>query len=48
VNSFTLAGLPLFAHLAEADLERVAAAMRRRRYAKGGLIHASGAMGADF
>ena len=43
-----LATLPLFADLAEADVERVSAVMRRRRYARGSLIHASGAMGADF
>jgi CRP-like cAMP-binding protein len=43
-----LTGLPLFADLTEADVERVGAAMRRRRYAKGSLIHASGAMGGDF
>jgi CRP-like cAMP-binding protein len=43
-----LAGLPLFSDLAEAELERVRAAMRRRRYAKGTLIHAYGATGGDF
>lgn len=43
-----LSGLPLFADLAEADVERVATAMRRRRYARGTLIHASGTMGGDF
>ena len=43
-----LAGLPLFADLAEADIESLSAAMRRRRYPRGSLIHASGAMGADF
>ena len=43
-----LAGLPLFSDLAEADIRSVSAAMRRRRYPKGSLIHASGAMGADF
>lgn len=43
-----LATLPLFADLTEAEVERVSAGMRRRRYARGSLIHASGAMGADF
>src|ERR687885_596426 len=43
-----VAGLPLFSDLAEAEVESVSAAMRRRRYAKGSLIHASGAMGGDF
>jgi CRP-like cAMP-binding protein len=43
-----LAGLPLFADLTEAEVERVSAAMRRRRYPKGTLIHASGTMGGDF
>ena len=43
-----LTRLPLFADLSEADVEHVRAAMRRRRYAKGSLIHASGAMGGDL
>lgn len=43
-----VAGLPVFSDLAEAEVETVSAAMRRRPYAKGSLIHASGAMGADF
>jgi CRP/FNR family transcriptional regulator, cyclic AMP receptor protein len=43
-----LARLGLFSHLAEAEIESVSAVMRRRRYAKGDLIHAAGAMGADF
>lgn len=43
-----LARLPLFSDLAEAEIESVSAVMRRRRYAKGSLIHAAGAMGADF
>jgi CRP-like cAMP-binding protein len=43
-----LARLPLFADLADAEVDRVRAAMRRRRYAKGRLIHAAGAMGGDF
>lgn len=43
-----LAGLPLFSDLVEAEVESVSAVMRRRRYAKGSLIHAAGAMGGDF
>src|SRR5689334_25169091 len=43
-----LARLPLFSDLAEAEIESVSAVMRRRRYAKRSLIHAAGAMGADF
>ncbi len=43
-----LSELPLFSDLARADVERVGAAMRHRRYARGTLIHASGAMGGDF
>jgi CRP-like cAMP-binding protein len=43
-----ITGLPLFADLTEAEVERVSAAMRRRRFAKGTLIHASGATGGDF
>jgi CRP/FNR family cyclic AMP-dependent transcriptional regulator len=43
-----LARLPVFSDLAEAEIESVSAVMRRRRYAKGSLIHAAGAMGADF
>jgi CRP/FNR family transcriptional regulator, cyclic AMP receptor protein len=34
--------------MAEAEIESVSTIMRLRRYAKGSLIHASGAMGADF
>jgi CRP-like cAMP-binding protein len=43
-----LTGLPLFADLTEAVVERMASTMRRRRYPRGTLIHASGAMGGDF
>jgi CRP-like cAMP-binding protein len=43
-----LARLPLFADLPAAEIARVGRAMRRRRYAKGSLIHAAGAMGADL
>lgn len=43
-----LARLPLFADLPAAEVTRVSAAMRRRRYTKGSLIHAAGAMGADL
>lgn len=43
-----LTELPLFSDLTDAEVERVGAAMRRRRYARGTLIHASGAMGGDF
>ncbi len=42
------ARLPLFADLSSAELADVRACMRRRRYARGSLIHASGAMGADL
>jgi CRP-like cAMP-binding protein len=48
VAKSVLAGLPLFTDLADAEVESVSAAMRRRRYAKGSLIHASGAMGGDL
>ncbi len=43
-----LAQLPLFADLPAAEIARVGGAMRRRRYPKGSLIHAAGAMGADL
>lgn len=43
-----LTGLPLFADLSDAEISSVRAAVRHRRYAKGSLIHASGAMGADL
>jgi CRP-like cAMP-binding protein len=46
--SSVLARLPLFADLSEPEIESASAAMRRRRFARGSLIHASGAMGADF
>src|SRR5215471_11304624 len=46
--SSALASLPLFADLSAEEIENASAAMRRRRYPKGSLIHASGAMGADF
>lgn len=46
--SSVLASLPLFADLSAAEIEKSSAAMRRRRYAKGKLIHASGAMGGDL
>ena len=46
--SSVLASLPLFTDLSTAEIESASAAMRRRRYAKGKLIHNSGAMGADF
>jgi CRP/FNR family cyclic AMP-dependent transcriptional regulator len=46
--SEVLARLPLFADLPAAEIARVGGAMRRRRYAKGSLIHAAGAMGADL
>lgn len=46
--SSVLGRVPLFADLAEAEIEAISAALRRRRYARGSLIHASGAMGADF
>lgn len=43
-----LAKVPLFANLGPAEMERISRALRRRRYAKGNLIHASGAMGGDL
>jgi len=43
-----LTRLPLFAELADAEIARVGAAMRRRRYPQGSLIHAAGALGADL
>jgi CRP-like cAMP-binding protein len=48
VASPVLATLPLFADLSAAEIESAAAGMRRRRYRRGSLIHASGAMGGDF
>lgn len=43
-----LTRLPLFAELDGEEIERLGASMRSRRYPKGGLIHAAGAMGADL
>jgi signal-transduction protein with cAMP-binding, CBS, and nucleotidyltransferase domain len=43
-----LTTLPLFADLSEEDVAGIGAAIRRRRYAKRTLVHASGAMGADL
>src|SRR5690349_15763019 len=43
-----LARLPIFCELTEAEIATVGALVRRRRYAKRSLIHAAGAMGADF
>jgi CRP/FNR family transcriptional regulator/CRP/FNR family cyclic AMP-dependent transcriptional regulator len=43
-----LTRLALFADLTEAEIESISRATRRRRYGKRSLIHASGAMGADF
>jgi CRP/FNR family transcriptional regulator, cyclic AMP receptor protein len=48
MDQSVLAELPLFSDLADAEVESVRAAMRRRRSTKGSLIHASGAMGGDF
>lgn len=48
MTSAVLTRLPLFADLGDAEIARVGAAMRHRRYAKGSLIHAAGAMGADL
>ncbi len=48
MTSAVLTRLPLFADLIDAELARLGAAMRHRRYAKGNLIHAAGAMGADL
>ncbi len=46
--SAVLTQLPLFADLSDAEIAQVSAAMRRRRYAKGSLIHTAGAMGVDL
>ena len=43
-----LSTLALFADLTEAEIESISRATRGRRYGKRSLIHASGAMGADF
>jgi CRP-like cAMP-binding protein len=43
-----LTTLPLFADLSNVDVARIGATIRRRRYPKGTLVHASGAMGADL
>ncbi len=43
-----LVRLPLFADLPAAEITRISDVVRRRRYAKGSLIHAAGAMGADL
>lgn len=48
VTSSVLRAVPLFSDLAEGEIDTVSAAIRRRRYTRGTLIHASGAMGADF
>src|SRR4051794_3780292 len=46
--SAVLMRLPLFADLSEQEIARVDAQLRRRRYTKGSLIHAAGAMGTDL
>jgi len=46
--SSVLTKVPLFADLSRAEIDGVSATLRRRRYSKGSLIHASGAMGADL
>ncbi|HEY8691428.1 MAG TPA: Crp/Fnr family transcriptional regulator [Chloroflexota bacterium] len=46
--SSVLTKVPLFADLSRAEIDGVSAILRRRRYSKGSLIHASGAMGADL
>jgi CRP-like cAMP-binding protein len=48
VASSVLARLPLFCDLSATEIESASAALRRRRYKRGSLIHASGAMGADL
>jgi CRP/FNR family cyclic AMP-dependent transcriptional regulator len=40
--------VPLFADLSDSEIAALSSAFRRRRYTKGTLIHASGAMGADL
>ena len=46
--SSILAKVPLFADLSQGEIDCVSRAVRRRRYAKGSLIHAAGATGADL
>ena len=46
--SLVLTKLPLFRDLAPAEIDGISRTVRRRRYSKGSLIHASGAMGADL
>jgi CRP/FNR family cyclic AMP-dependent transcriptional regulator len=46
--SSVLAKAPLFADLNPAELDCLGRVIRRRRYAKRSLVHASGAMGADL
>lgn len=46
--SSVLSQLPLFADLTDAEIEGVGGVMRRRRFTKGSLIHASGTMGGDL
>lgn len=48
MNSPVLTKVPLFADLGPAEIDCVTQAVRRRRYSKGSLVHASGAMGADL
>lgn len=43
-----LARIPLFADLSPAEIDSLSRVVRRRRYAKRSLVHASGAMGADL
>lgn len=43
-----LAKVPLFVDLSAAEIDCLSRVVRRRRYAKRSLIHASGAMGADM
>lgn len=46
--SLVLAKVPIFADLDREQIDGLSRAVRRRRYAKGSLVHAAGAMGADL
>jgi CRP/FNR family transcriptional regulator, cyclic AMP receptor protein len=48
LDSSILTKVPLFADLSLAEIDGLSRALRRRRYAKGSLVHAAGAMGGDL
>ena len=48
MHSALLAKVPLFADLCPSEIESLSRAVRSRRYRKGSLVHAAGAMGADL